>query len=140
MISLTLPYPPSLNALHRSQIIGMCAKCRGCPVCSKTRRAAPFKSSEYQHYEQDIMSVLERIARPRILKPDLVAVTASVYRPRAIGDLDNTFKALLDVLSGHVYEDDGQIAELHAYRHDSKENPRVELIVSPIAGAQGSLL
>lgn len=139
-VNLTVPYPPSLNALHRSQIIGMCGTCRKCPVCAKTRRAAPFKSAEYQTYEQQIMSVLERNERPRILKPDLVAVTASVYRPRAIGDLDNTFKALLDVLSGHVYEDDGQIAELHAYRHEGKERPRVELIISPIASSQGSLL
>lgn len=128
-IDLTLPYPPSLNALYRTIVKG--------------KRAMPIKSAEYRGYEQLIWNALEQRfkgAGPRILSPHLVAVTANVYRPRAIGDLDNTFKALLDCLSGKVYEDDAQIVELHAYRHDSKERPRVELVVSPVSSGQGSLL
>jgi Holliday junction resolvase RusA-like endonuclease len=134
-LDLVLPYPPSLNALYRTLIKGT----------GKQARAMPVKSAEYRGYEQQIFSALERRfggAGPRIIAPRLVAVTANVYRPRAIGDLDNTFKALLDCLSGKVYEDDGQIVELHAYRHDSKERPRVELVVSEVAPftRQGSLL
>lgn len=150
MINLTLPYPPSLNAMYRTQIIHLCSTCLRCAKCgpkappANQRRAVPFKSGEYQDYEGALHNALELAAKggawPRILKPQLVAVTANVYRPRAIGDLDNTFKVMLDVLSGQTYEDDGQISELHAYRHDSPTRPRVELIISPIAGAQGSLL
>lgn len=132
-MNLTLPYPPSLNALYRTIIKGS----------GPQARAMPIKSAEYRAYELQIFNALEQRfggAAERILKPRLVAVTANVYRPRAIGDLDNCFKSLLDVLSGKVYEDDGQIVELHAYRHDSKERPRVELIVSPVTETQGSLL
>lgn len=133
MIDLTLPYPPSLNSLYRTIIKGS----------GKEARAMPIKSAEYRAYEMQIFNALEvRFAGPasRILQPRLVAVTANVYRPRAIGDLDNTFKALLDVLSGKVYADDSQIVELHAYRHDSKERPRVELVISELGTPQGSLL
>lgn len=149
MINLTLPYPPSLNAMYRTQIIHLCPTCLRCTKCGPKappgdqRRAAPFKSSEYQSYESAIQNALELASKggawPRILKPSLVAVTANVYRPRAIGDLDNTFKVLLDTLSGQAYDDDGQISELHAYRHDSPQRPRVELIISEVAGPQGAL-
>lgn len=135
-INLTVPYPPSLNALYRTIIKGK----------GEQMRAMPIKSAEYRSYELALWNALERTfggAGPRLARPRLVAVTANVYRPRAIGDLDNTFKALLDVLSGKIYEDDSQIVELHAYRHEGKEKPRVELVVSevlPPAGPQGSLL
>jgi Holliday junction resolvase RusA-like endonuclease len=67
-------------------------------------------------------------------------VSLNLYRPRAAGDLDNYFKGLLDCLSGAAgYEDDSQIAELHAYRHESKERPRAELIITDLS-KQGSLL
>jgi Holliday junction resolvase RusA-like endonuclease len=148
-IVLTLPYPPSLNAMYRTQIVHLCPTCLRCPKCgpkappANQRRAVPFKSGEYQDYERAIENALELAgggaAWPRILKPTLVAVTANVYRPRALGDLDNTFKVLLDTLSGHAYDDDGQISELHAYRHDSPQRPRVELVISPLDAPQAQL-
>ena len=44
-------------------------------------------------------------------------------------DLDNFNKLWQDALSGIVYEDDSQIAELHLYRHYDKAKPRIEITV-----------
>ena len=36
-------------------------------------------------------------------------------------------KVLLDSLTGVIWEDDSQIVEIHAYRYEDKNNPRVEI-------------
>lgn len=41
-------------------------------------------------------------------------------------DIDN-IKILLDAFTGILYEDDGQITELHIMKGYDKENPRVEI-------------
>jgi Holliday junction resolvase RusA-like endonuclease len=51
------------------------------------------------------------------------------YRPQRRGDLDNRIKVLADALQGILYSDDKQVSELHAYLHDDKQNPRVEVEV-----------
>jgi crossover junction endodeoxyribonuclease RusA len=48
-------------------------------------------------------------------------------------DLDNQNKLVLDALTGIVYEDDSQIDELHLYRRYDKQNPRIEIVLSPAA-------
>lgn len=58
-----------------------------------------------------------------------VAVTLKIYRPLAAGDLDNRIKCVLDALNGTAYQDDRQVAEIHAYRFDDKERPRVEITI-----------
>lgn len=67
-----------------------------------------------------------------------LAVTVALYWPdRRTHDIDN-IKALLDALTGIVWEDDGQIVELHTTKAVDKERPRVEMTVTPAAGvAQG---
>lgn len=125
-ILLTLPYPPSLNSLYRTIIKGK----------GPMARAMPIKSKEYRDYEQIIEHWHLMNDRPRIEKPGVVSLTVHMYRPRRVGDLDNALKALLDVLTGHIYEDDSQIAELHAFRHDDKDKPRVELVIDEIPFAE----
>lgn len=61
-----------------------------------------------------------------------VSVSFRAYRPRKSGDLDNIFKAIFDGIKGHVWQDDRQIVEIHAYRDDDKANPRVEIEVRKI--------
>lgn len=58
-----------------------------------------------------------------------VSVTLHVYRRQRSGDLDNRIKVLLDSLRGVVYRDDSQVVEIHAYRHEDKLNPRVEIAI-----------
>ena len=47
-------------------------------------------------------------------------------------DIDNFNKLVFDALSGIVYEDDSQIIELHIIKGYDKENPRVELEITPV--------
>lgn len=136
-MKLELPYPPSLNALFRTVLIGACARCR------KQAHASLFKSDAYDEYATQLrLALLEYdVEEPlvRIAQEHDVSVTAHMYRPRRIGDLDNMFKALLDLLAGHLYENDSQISELHAFRHDDKARPRVELEVTALPSQQASL-
>lgn len=56
-----------------------------------------------------------------------VGIRLTVYRKQKSGDLDNYAKCLLDSLRGIAYQDDKQVVELHLYRRDDKQNPRVEV-------------
>jgi Holliday junction resolvase RusA-like endonuclease len=58
-----------------------------------------------------------------------VCVSVDVYRPAKRGDLDNFLKVAIDSLIGYAYADDSQIVELHAMRHDDKDDPRIEIQV-----------
>lgn len=106
-INLILPYPPSVNNLY--------ANFRGRRILSAEGRK--FK---------DNIAILARSQGARILAGEL-AVTFRVYRPRRSGDLDNRLKISQDALKGVCFEDDRQIVELHAFRFDDKENPRIEI-------------
>ncbi len=108
-----LPYPPSVNSLYRTIVRG--------------RIAMPIKTAAYRDYEGEVRRLfLEELKEP--FARDLrVAVTIHVYRPQKRGDLDNTLKALLDVLHSIAFENDDQVIEIHAYRHDDKENPRASV-------------
>jgi Holliday junction resolvase RusA-like endonuclease len=56
-----------------------------------------------------------------------VVLTIRVFRPRRLGDLDNTTKVLQDAFTGFAWRDDSQVVEIHAYRFDCPENPRAEV-------------
>ena len=107
MIELTLPYPPSANRYWRNF--------RGRMVQSKAAREY-IEQVRLAHSGHDLME-------------GQVVVTVSLYRPRKSGDLDNFFKVALDALQGVVYKDDKQVIEIHAYRHDDKQNPRAVVTV-----------
>lgn len=62
-----------------------------------------------------------------------VGVSLTVYRKYKRGDTDNYLKICLDALNGIAWNDDSQVAEIHLYRKDDKQNPRVEIEVWEIA-------
>ena len=62
-----------------------------------------------------------------------IAVTVRWYRSRKAGDLDNRLKALFDALEDVAFTNDNQVTEIHAYRADDKQNPRVEITLTPAA-------
>jgi crossover junction endodeoxyribonuclease RusA len=111
-VCLTLPYPPSGNRV--------------------TRRGArhQYESPESKAYKTNVGLLLKSQRVTKFDKEALLSVTAHIYRASAAGDLDNRLKALLDALNGVLWADDRQIVEIHAYRHDDKANPRVELLVT----------
>ena len=107
MIHITLPTPPSANRYWRNA------------------RGRTYVSKEAKTYK----TTVGWIARTVIDEPltDNVAVALRWYRPAKRGDLDNIIKVTLDALNKIAYVDDSQIVELHAYRYDDKDNPRMEV-------------
>lgn len=62
-----------------------------------------------------------------------LAVTLDLHWPnRRKHDVDN-IKVLLDALSDILWNDDGQIVDLHTRKHFDKANPRVEMSVEPLS-------
>lgn len=112
LIKLKLPYPPSVNGAY--------AVVRGRKVLSANGR--DYKAN---------VGVECMAARLRPFQGN-VAIRLDVYRPRRTGDLDNVQKLLFDALKGHAWNDDKQIVEIHAYRHDDKKDPRVEIEIEQV--------
>ncbi len=106
-LKLILPYPPSSNHLY--------ATFRGRRIISAAGRK--FKAD---------IAVLARRQGAKLLAGDLV-ITFRVFRPKRIGDLDNRLKISQDALKGICFADDKQIIEIHAFRFDDRENPRIEI-------------
>lgn len=111
-VSLVLPYPPSANRYWRNV------------------NGRMVKSEEARRY-QTKAGWIAKASGFDCTSGD-VAVTLRVYRPQRRGDLDNSVKVLLDSLKGIIYEDDNQVAVIHAERYDDKNNPRVDVLVEEI--------
>jgi Holliday junction resolvase RusA-like endonuclease len=111
-----LPYPPSANRYWR------------------TFRNRTVVSEEARKYKALVK--VELATWPLLAGP--VALIAHLYRPQRSGDLDNRLKVLGDALNGVAWSDDSQVVEIHAYRHDDKARPRVEVDVRSL-GAEGML-
>ncbi len=113
---LTLPYPPSTNRYWR------------------IFRGHAVRSAEATAYKRAVSAVCIQAGVDLLSGP--VALEVRLYRPRKSGDLDNRLKVLLDALQGHLYADDAQVVELHAFRQDDKAAPRVELVLRPAGQPQ----
>jgi len=110
--SIVLPLPPSANRYWRTY--------NGRVVVSEAAKT----------YKAGVWMVAQHAGMRPFTGP--VAVYVHVYRARKVGDLDNVNKILLDALCGIAYQDDAQIVELHSWRHDDKDNPRVEVEVMEV--------
>lgn len=111
--SIVLPLPPSANRYWRSY------------------RGRVTVSEDAKTYKRGVaMAATHAGFRPYTCA---VAVRLHVYRARKAGDLDNFAKVTLDALRGIAYNDDDQIVELHLWRHDDKNNPRIEVEIREAA-------
>lgn len=89
-------------------------------------------SSEAANYKITF-KMLARCSTPRpVVLTGPVAVTIDVYRERKSGDLDNRIKICLDAMEGVFFENDSQVRELHAYLHEDRHDPRVEVTVTSL--------
>ena len=104
-VTLTLPIPPSTNRYW---------------VYTGKRVATSPEAKAYKEAVQ-LLAKCEMIS-------GRVAINVSVFRRAKRGDLDNYLKVMLDALEGVLYENDNQITEIHAFRYDDPDNPRVELL------------
>ena len=112
--SFTLPVPPSANRywrIYNNRIV---------------------VTDEAKQYKQAVYYQL-RDYEP--LRGD-VAVNFTVFRPARRGDLDNYTKIMFDALNGLVWLDDLQVIEIHSFREDDKENPRVDFLVYEVQKGQ----
>lgn len=106
-MKLILPYPPSTNRYWRNV--------NGKTIVS-AEAAAYLKQAGWLAKEQGAQMLA-----------GCLRVVYHFYRPRESGDLSNRIKILEDALNGIAWEDDKQVVEIHAYRHEDKRNPRVEI-------------
>lgn len=110
---ITLPYPPTANNFKVPVVRG--------------GRTQFVLSEEARVYKSFVQWKVSEAHFNQITGG--VKVTMRFYRPRKRGDVDNSIKLCLDALTGYAYEDDEQVVEIHAYRYEDKDNPRVEIEV-----------
>jgi len=99
---LHLKYPPSINNYY-----------------GITRSGTRFIKTPGVKYREHVVDVLRELREGShtIAKPKRVQVFIEVMLPdNRVRDLDNLGKCLLDSLTGSVYEDDSQIADLRFTR------------------------
>lgn len=112
----TFPIPPSANEYWRSFVVN-----------NKVRVVLSAKAKSYKEAVADLAHRLGM--RPAVGD---VSIAIRLYRNQASGDLDNRIKVTLDALRGVAFEDDKQVVEIHAYRHDDKGNGRIVISVMPV--------
>lgn len=109
--TFTLPLPPSANRYWRNW------------------RGRMVVSSEARKYKEQAFKALAEQGAV-CLGDGPVAILIRVFRKIKSGDLDNRIKVVLDSLRGVIYQDDKQVVEIHAFRHDDRDNPRVEIQIA----------
>ena len=89
-------------------------------------------SDEARNYKVTF-KMLARCSEPRpTILSGPVAVTIDVFRERKSSDLDNRVKIVLDSAEGVFFENDSQVRELHAYLHEDRADPRIEISVTSL--------
>lgn len=132
-ITLTLPYPPSVNHYWEHKAVRS----------RKTRRWQVIKylSTRAKHFRADVQgSVYEQLGIPPKLKGRLAVIVNQHYGPKAgsehtgvAQDIDNCLKSLFDALeAAQVYINDSQIDELLVVRKRRAAIGRVEVIIKTI--------
>lgn len=107
MIEVTLPMPPSVNALYR--------RSRGSFGMYKTAEAKAW-----------INHCLWLLINKTSLNGDVTAHISFYFKRDR--DIDNCLKATLDVIEeAGIVHNDSQFTELHVFKYSDIKNPRVEL-------------
>lgn len=123
-LSLSLPWPPSMNTYWRHIVMG--------------KRVATILSEEARDYR---VAVAQQILVQRVPRSSLtgkLAVEITVFPPdRRDRDIDNLPKGILDSLKhANVIRDDADIDDLHIVRGPLRKNAgQVQVIIREIAGA-----
>ena len=113
MISVELPWPPSVNNYWRHTSRGHYIS----PEGKKFKRAVQIMLSNYRPSESRISVLIE------------------AYPPDRRGrDLDNIQKALLDSMQGLLFRDDSQIDDLRIVRREVVKHGRVVVHLEALKG------
>ena len=96
-------------------------------------RGRTYRTAEANAYRELVWVKCREFTRLVVPFPSGdVEVTATWYRSRKAGDVDNRWKVLGDALNGIVWADDSQIAALHLYRKESPRNGYMHIIVEAV--------
>lgn len=76
--------------------------------------------------------------RGKPLAGDIAISINLFFGTKRKADLDNFNKLSLDALSGILYEDDSQIAELHLCRRYDKKRPRIEVTAHQLSSTKAT--
>lgn len=119
-MTLTLPFPPSVNSYYRHIAKGPLA---GRVLLSEAGRA----------YRKAVDAVV-RQARARKAWAVPLEVRIAVFPPdRRKRDLDNLLKSVLDCLQASgVYENDSQIDSLAIYRAERVAGGQLQVTIEPL--------
>lgn len=101
------------------------------PIAKKNKyrlaRGYMYKDPEVVRYEKAIVTGFAAVADMIELFTGDVSVSAKVYFPKNIGDLDNAIQTIFDALQGLVYKNDKQIKRIdYAEKFVDKKYPRIE--------------
>lgn len=126
-MTLTLPYPPSVNAMWRTPRTG--------PLAGRT-----MLSQEGRTYRLQVQKLVQ-VAKAASQLSERLHVSIEARMPdRRKRDLDNLPKAVLDALThAGVWLDDGQIDDLRVWRSASFGG-QVIVTIRVLASPQASLL
>ena len=132
MITLTLPWPISINAYWASRVI----KVKGKPM------ATTYVTAKGVQFQKDVKAaVIKQLGQHKPLDGRL-AVTMKFHQPNARAcDISNFVKTTEDALTkAGVWIDDSQIDDEHLVRGAiSRTDPRCEVTISVLKEAERGL-
>ena len=114
MITLDLPYPPSVNSYWLS---------------SGKRRYISKRGMEFKSAVAQIVSQLEGFG------DQPVEISILLFpRDKRLLDVDNCCKAILDSLQGYMYDDDQQVWKLSIERREKIKGGGCQVSIKPYNG------
>jgi crossover junction endodeoxyribonuclease RusA len=117
-VTVHLPWPPSCNTYYRAV------------------KGRVLLSARGRKYKDDVSIVL-MAARVKAI-PGRIRLDIDLHPPdRQKRDCDNSLKALVDSLKGHLFVDDSQVDEIHVYRREVRRPGVAVVTVSRIEEAEG---
>jgi crossover junction endodeoxyribonuclease RusA len=113
VITLNLPYPPSINSYWRA---------------NGHRR---FISKEGRKFREDVVAYLLENQIPNLGTIPLQVTIALRPRDKRKTDIDNRIKAVLDALESFVFEDDCQVEKLVVFRAEPIKGGKCLVVIEP---------
>ena len=121
-IALTLPVPPSINHQY--------ATVNGRRVLSSTGRS--YKEHVGRLVWLTLTAVPHRTALLSHLQSKTLALSIRFYFTSALRrDVDGGLKIAQDALCEGLGLNDNRIVETHLYKHVDRNNPRIEVLLTP---------
>ncbi|MEO5630939.1 MAG: RusA family crossover junction endodeoxyribonuclease [Nitrospiraceae bacterium] len=125
-VALTLPVPPSVNHQY--------ATVNGRRLISSAGRA--YKAQVGQLVWLKLAQSTHRAALLARLQSDWLALSIRFYFTSALRrDVDGGLKIAQDALCEGLGINDNRIVETHLYKHIDKDNPRIEVRLTPASSS-----